>query len=127
MNDSDQDHTQSTNDSEMVYIASQFARQKEMRLFRDKLEQIPGVKVNARWLDEEPLDHEPTKDELERMSHRDLNDVKFADVFILVNPPPYMGGRKELARGGRMVEAGVAIGISMFVRDIELISIGNND
>ncbi len=76
MNDSDQDHTQSTDGCELIYIASQFGRQKEMRLFRDKLEQIPGVKVNAQWLDEEPLDHEPTKDELKWMSRRDINDVR---------------------------------------------------
>ena len=118
MNDSGQDHIQSTDGCEVVYIASQFGRQKEMRLFRDKLEQIPGVKVNARWLDEEPLGREPTDRELVCMSSRDLNDVKMAATFILVNPPPYVGGRKELARGGRVYEAGVAGAIQMFVRDI---------
>src|SRR5258706_1877242 len=123
MNDSGQDHIQSTDGCEVVYIASQFGRQKEMRLFRDKLEQIPGVKVNARWLDEEPLGREPTDRELVCMSSRDLNDVKMAATFILVNPPPYVGGRKELARGGRVYEAGVAGAIQMFVRDIVLVAI----
>src|SRR5882757_8941156 len=96
---------------EYVYLASQFGRQAEMRAIRDRLEKNPKVRVVARWIDEEPFDHQPTKEELITMSDRDLNDLESAGTFVLINPPPYLGGPEELSRGGRMVEAGVAIGL----------------
>lgn len=98
-----------------------------MREFRTELNNL-GYNVQAGWLDEES---EKEVDPVQA-SERDLRDTFLSEIFILVNPPPFVGGRRELARGGRVYEAGYAdaIGMCEFFKSVpikRLIAIGDNN
>jgi hypothetical protein len=113
-----------------VYLAAQFARQDEIRRIASKLASF-DLEVGCHWMDEKPQEH--TRRSNAHHSALDLEDVIKCDLFVLINPPPYCGNEKELARGGRMYEAGFADAINvvtefMFGKPMkELVCIGNND
>lgn len=104
-----------------VYLCSQFARQTEMRQYRNDLLSI-GWHVTSHWIDAEPGDDA-------NYAIRDLEDLDEADALIYFPGPPYYGKSNQeikpatisftpyqlssedisaISRGGRHFEMGVA-------------------
>ena len=86
-----------------VYLSARWQRQEEMRGVRTRLESL-GVKVNASWLDEKIGDR--TEREAAEI---DVNEVSSADILIAFTETPEVG----YYTGGRHVELGVAIALSV--------------
>ena len=85
-----------------VYLASSYSRREELIEYRGMLNRA-GVVVTSTW-----LDGEENKDEASRISYarQDLADVDKADMLILFTE----SRDTPMLRGGKMVEAGYAIG-----------------
>jgi len=93
---------------EKIYLAAQYARNPEMRGYRDILEGL-GYTVTSRWIDQHDgaLEEALGEPELTAEPHRgtpfalkDLEDIAAADTVI-----NFTGA----GRGGRHVELGIAI------------------
>ena len=92
-----------------VYLAAQYPRRDELRLYADYLRQH-GMEVTSRWLEERsPLDTQMGDDPEERykeLAAYDLEDIDRADALVLFSENPLVG----VPRGGRHFEHGYAIG-----------------
>jgi len=91
-----------------VYLAAQYARRDELRVYAKLLEQF-GIEVTSRWLDEtEPLNSkmgQHSKEFYVTTAAIDLEDVDEADVLIFFSENPLIG----VPRAGRYVEFGYAL------------------
>ena len=93
------------------YLAAQFARQAEMRHYRNDLEEI-GWSVTSSWLDSEGALFSFGSD---ANAQEDRFDIDGCDALILFSGPPYYGTFEEAVRGSRHVEFGYAWGIGKLV------------
>lgn len=91
-----------------IYMAAQYARRDELRIYREQL-QARGIVVTSRWLDEKESltsDMGNHKDEwYVETATIDLVDVDRADAVIFFAESPLVG----IKRGGRHVEYGYAL------------------
>ncbi len=85
-----------------AYLSSQFARQNELRSYREDLLKV-GWKVTSSWLDQDDESNPAVN------ANNDLLDIDNSDALIYFSGPPYLGGIAEIARGGRHIETGYAI------------------
>ncbi len=91
-----------------VYLAAQYARRDELRVYKERLEQH-GIEVTSRWL----LEKEPLNTQMGQHSEAfyvetatyDLEDIDKADGVIFFSENPLVG----IPRGGRHVEFGYAM------------------
>lgn len=91
-----------------VYIAAPFQFKSDARARKQELE-AAGIVVTSRWIDEETSVGFGTPDENRAFALMDLDDVRAADVLVLLNPP----GFEQKGTGGRHVEFGAALAMGM--------------
>lgn len=96
-----------------VYIAARFSRQHEVARCAGELE-AAGITVTSRWFRGGhewvgTADEEIPVGRLAQFAQEDLDDLVAADVLVCLTESPRTGP----ARGGRHVEFGYALGISM--------------
>lgn len=89
-----------------IYLAARYGRRAELCGYRETMKELGHV-VTSRWLDTDDSQGEPesTADH----AATDLEDIKDADVFVAFTEAP----DSTFARGGRHVELGYALGITM--------------
>jgi len=93
-----------------VYLASRFARQRELRGIAQELESH-GYIVTSRWLNSpEPLADDALHSDgsAPELAIMDLEDLHQADLCIAFTEPP---DNPRPGRGGRHTELGVALGL----------------
>jgi hypothetical protein len=84
-----------------VYIAGAFESKDRLKVHRDELAAIPGIKVVSTWLDEESTNGEVAPGLAVQYAIRDLQEVATADLHII--------DTFDLnTRGGREFETGIA-------------------
>lgn len=103
-----------------VYLSARFERQSELKRYAADLRKA-GIDVGSRWLGAS-LDDETCNAEAAAVA--DLLDVIACDVLIAFTDQP------SRPRGGRHVEFGIAVGLSLGMRPgaaIRLIVVGPNE
>lgn len=91
-----------------VYLAARYSRKDEMREYADRLQRADHH-VTSRWVEVkhnvEDIDRE--RELASRYALEDSEDLTAADAVVVFTEPP----RKELTRGGRHVEFGMALAL----------------
>lgn len=91
-----------------VYLAARYTRKDEMREYADRLQRA-NHHVTSRWVEVkhnvEDIDRE--RERASRYASEDSEDLTAADAVVVFTEPP----RKELTRGGRHVEFGMALAL----------------
>lgn len=96
------------------YLAARYSRREELAGYGDQLRER-GHYVTSRWLegnhqiDDAGLSVEGSREERERFAIEDYNDVLDASALLAFTEPP----RSTSSRGGRHVEFGIALALSI--------------
>ncbi len=110
-----------------VYLAARFSRAPELNRYVTELAEA-GITVTSRWLrgghewegtDDDALPHPVGA----RFAREDIEDIRAADVVVAFTEVPRSGP----GRGGRHVEAGIAIGLTLAGISKPLIIVGHRE
>ncbi len=98
----------SRTEMEKVYLSARYGRILEMRELVEKLRKL-GYEVTSRWLEKDPgcNENDMTADEIAEIVKENMEDLLAADTVVCFTEFP--DGSPGQARGGRHVEAGMAI------------------
>ena len=100
-----------------IYLAGKYSRRLELLAYAERLEAL-GHTVTSRWLRfaGEAVDRDLAKPANRQFAaafaHGDIDDLRAADLFIAFTEEPYA----EASRGGRHVEASMALALHKLVR-----------
>ena len=100
------------NSKRKLYLAGRYSRRLELLERADRLREL-GYEITSRWLQGDHEGGYEDDTDWTRYACEDLTDVFEADAMIC-----FTEGREDVpgkARGGRHVEAGIAIGLSMAI------------
>ena len=93
-----------------IYLAAGFSRKEEIKKYAAELTAL-GFEITSSWLYERISPstelHQVTRRYLREHAQRDLTDIQKADALVLFTQSP----TKPFVRGGRMHEAGYAMGL----------------
>ena len=98
------------NSKPKLYLAGRYSRRRELLGYADRLKDL-GYEVTSRWLQGSHEGGYEDDTDWVRYATEDLLDIFSADGIVC-----FTEGRRDIpgkARGGRHVEAGIAIGLSM--------------
>lgn len=91
-----------------IYLAARYSRKDEMREYADRLQRADHH-VTSRWVEvkHNVEDIDGDRELASRYASEDAEDLVAADAVVVFTEPP----RKELTRGGRHVEFGMALAL----------------